>query len=170
MTSFRTLLAGRARVAALVVGALVAGALGYALALSGGTAATASPSLSADNALTAALTASSSGSGLRADLAAARAKTGAARVAALGQIRAEALAGGYGDAVKRAAERRGIKRELILSLLPANLQADLANLRSAPAGQRKALRQQILTKAVAGDYGPQVQTAAERLKALRSNA
>ena len=81
-------------------------------------------------------------------------------------IRAKALAGDYGKAIQRRAERRDIRHDLLVSLLPENLQQDLQALRLAPADQRPQLRAAIIDKALAGEYGADVQKAAERLKAL----
>jgi hypothetical protein len=171
MRSFSSLLAGKRRMVVAVTGAVVAAAVGYSLALAGGTTATASPTPTSDSALTAALTkADGPRAALASDLKAARALSGAARLAALKQVRAKALAGGYGAAVERRAEKRGIKRDLVVSLLPDNLQSDLTALRAAPADQHKAMRQQIMTKALAGDYGADVKAAAERLHTLRPTA
>ena len=103
---------------------------------------------------------------LRADLRAAFKLQGDARRAALAEIRAKALAGDYGPAIQRRAERRDIRHDLLFSLLPDNLQQDLQALKAAPADQRKQMRADIMTKALAGDYGPDVQQAAERLQAL----
>ncbi|MGY2877051.1 hypothetical protein ACVW00_004241 [Marmoricola sp. URHA0025 HA25] len=103
---------------------------------------------------------------LRADLRAAFKLEGDARRAALASIRQKARDGGYGNAVERRADRRQIRHELFLSLLPDNLQADLTRLQDAPADQRAQLRSDIMDKAVAGDYGPDVQKAAEQLRGL----
>jgi hypothetical protein len=104
---------------------------------------------------------------LRADLLAALRLKGDARRSALADVRAKALAGGYGQAVQRRAERRDIRHDLLVSLLPDNLQQDLTALKNAPADQRAQLRSDIVAKALAGEYGPEVQKAAERLKGLR---
>jgi hypothetical protein len=103
---------------------------------------------------------------LRADLRAAFKLQGDARRAALAEIRAKALAGDYGAAVQRRAERRDIRHDLLVSLLPENLQQDLQALKAAPADQRKQMRADIIAKALAGEYGPEVQQAAQRLQAL----
>jgi hypothetical protein len=105
---------------------------------------------------------------LRADLKAARALEGDARRSALADIRAKAQNGGYGAGIERRADRRQIHRELFFNLLPDNLQADLTALKNAPADQRQQLRADIMDKALAGDYGSDVQKAAEKLKALRN--
>jgi hypothetical protein len=104
---------------------------------------------------------------LRADLKAARALDGDARRAALADIRQKAQDGGYGSGIERRADRRQIHRELLFSLLPDNLQEDLTELKNAPADQREQLRADIMDKALAGDYGADVQKAAEKLRDLR---
>ncbi len=106
-------------------------------------------------------------SALRADLLAAFKLDGEARRAALADIRTKARDGGYGDRVERRADRRQIHHELFFSLLPDNLQADLTELKDAPADQREQLRADIRDKALAGDYGDEVKKAAEQLQALR---
>ena len=103
---------------------------------------------------------------LRADLKAAFALTGDARRDALAKIRQEAQDGAYGDRIEHRADRRQIRHDLFFSLLPDDLQTDLTNLKDAPADQREQLRADIMAKAVAGGYGPDVQKAAEQLQAL----
>jgi len=104
---------------------------------------------------------------LRADLRAARALQGDARRSALAAIRTKAQDGAYGEAIQRRADRHQIGHQLLFSLLPDNLQSDLTALKNAPADQRQQLRKQIVDKALAGDYGPEVQKAAQQLQALR---
>ena len=104
---------------------------------------------------------------LRADLRAARALQGDARRSALAAIRTKAQDGAYGEAIQRRADRHQIRHQLLFSLLPDNLQSDLTALKNAPADQRQQLRKQIVDKALAGDYGPEVQKAAQQLQALR---
>jgi hypothetical protein len=104
---------------------------------------------------------------LRADLKAARALHGDARRAALADIRQKARDGSYGSGIERRADRRQIHRELFFSLLPDNLQADLTELKNAPVDQREKLRADIMDKALAGEYGADVQKAAEKLRDLR---
>jgi hypothetical protein len=104
---------------------------------------------------------------LRADLRAAMKLQGDARRQALADIRTKAQDGGYGDRIQRRADRRQIHRELFFNLLPDNLQTDLQALKDAPADQRPAMRADIMARAVAGDYGPDVQDAAKKLQALR---
>jgi len=105
---------------------------------------------------------------LEADLEAARALEGDARRDALADIRVKAQDGGYGSGVERRADRRQIHRELFFNLLPDNLQADLTELKNAPADQREQLRADIMDNALAGDYGADVQKAAEKLRELRN--
>jgi hypothetical protein len=107
---------------------------------------------------------------LRADLKAARALEGDARRDALAEIRTKAQDGAYGAGIERRADRRQIHHELVFNLLPDNLQADLTALKDAPADQRKDLRAEIMDKALAGDYGPDVQKAAKQLQELRGRA
>ena len=104
---------------------------------------------------------------LHEDLEAARALEGDARRDAFAEIRSKAREGAYGPRIERRADRREIRHELFFNLLPDNLQADLTALREAPADRRKELRAEILEKALAGDYGPDVQKAAEQLLGLR---
>jgi hypothetical protein len=106
---------------------------------------------------------------LRADLKAARALEGDARRQALADIRAKARDGAYGAGIERRADRRQIRHQLVFDLLPDNLQADLTALRNAPADQRKGLRADIMDKALAGGYGPDVQKAATQLQELRQH-
>jgi len=101
----------------------------------------------------------------RADLKAARALDGQARIDALKKVRADAKAGVYGDKVEKRADRRSDRRAAFFALLPDDLQADLKELRAMPAGdERKARREQIRKDALAGKYGDKVQEAAELLK------
>jgi hypothetical protein len=88
---------------------------------------------------------------------------------ALKDIRAKALAGDYGARVERRAERRDVRHDLFFSLLPDNLQADITAMKAAPSDERKQLRADILDKALAGEYGSEVQKAAEKLQALRKS-
>ena len=104
---------------------------------------------------------------LRADLRAAMKLQGDARRQALADIRTKAQDGGYGDRIQGRADRRQIHRELFFNLLPDDLQTDLQALKDAPADQRPAMRADIMARAVAGDYGPDVQDAAKKLQALR---
>lgn len=103
---------------------------------------------------------------LRADLKAAFALTGDARHDALAKIRQDAQDGVYGDRIEHRADRRQVRHDLFFSLLPADLQSDLTKLKAAPADQREQLRGDIMTKALAGGYGPDVQKAAEQLQSL----
>jgi hypothetical protein len=177
MTTFTTFVSRRLAAAITVFVVVAALAVGY-VALSGGSA-PASPNANAGTvdavAVQAALddpgndAADSGRSQLRSDLKAAFKLEGDARRDALAKIRQQAQDGAYGDRIERRADRRQIHHDLFLSLLPDNLQSDLARLKDAPADQREQLRAEIMDKAVAGDYGPDVQKAAEQLKGLRKS-
>lgn len=173
MSSFLHTLAARTRVMSLVGVAVLATVAALTLTGTGTTATAAGTTPSGpDDALAAALVPGADATGdraaLRKDLQAARALKGQARADAIKAVRAKALAGGYGTKVEHRAQRRDIRADLFRSLLPEQLQTDLAALKAAPADQRKAMRQEIRTKALAGDYGAEVKAAAEKLKALRS--
>lgn len=102
---------------------------------------------------------------LKADLKAARALDGQARIDALKKVRADARAGVYGDKIEKRIDRRSDRHGAYFALLPDDLQADLKELKAMPAGdERKAKRDQIRKDALAGEYGEKVQEAAELLK------
>lgn len=102
---------------------------------------------------------------LRADLKAARALEGQARIDALKKVRAGAAAGEYGDKIEKRADRRSDRHAAYFALLPDDLQADLKELKAMPAGdERKAKREQIREDALAGKYGEKVQEAAKLLQ------
>ena len=102
---------------------------------------------------------------LKADLKAARALTGQARVDALKKIRTDAKAGAYGDRIEKRFDKKSNRRAAFIALLPDSLQADLTKLKAMPAGDdRKAFRKQIRDDALSGKYGDKVQKAAELLK------
>lgn len=105
---------------------------------------------------------------LRKDLRAARTLSGDDRKAALADIRTKARAGDYGDAVQRRLNRRMDRRSVIQSLLPDELRTDLAELKAAPADDRADLRAEIMSNALDGGYGAEVQEAAEKLQELRN--
>ncbi|MCW2749096.1 MAG: hypothetical protein JWR83_206 [Aeromicrobium sp.] len=102
---------------------------------------------------------------LKADLKAARALTGQARVDALKKIRTDAKAGAYGGRIENRLGKKADRRAAFIALLPDSLQADLTKLKAMPAGEdRTAFRKQIRADALAGKYGDKVQKAAELLK------
>lgn len=105
------------------------------------------------------------------DLAAARKLDGEARRDALQKIRQDVRDGEYGSRLERRAdrraERRADRREVVYALLPDELQDDLDAVKAAPEEERADLRAEIMRKALAGDYGPKVADAAEKLRELR---
>ncbi|MGZ5372759.1 MAG: hypothetical protein ACXWYG_03220 [Aeromicrobium sp.] len=102
----------------------------------------------------------------RADMQDARALTGEARTDAIKKIHQDAEAGKYGDKVQQRAERREHRRAAMWAHAPAGLKADLKEVRDAVPADRAALKHEIFTKALDGDYGDRAQKRAERLKNL----
>jgi hypothetical protein len=175
MSPFTNFVSRKVLGAVVVFGVFAASLAGFLVAGNVLTTAAGGSHLTTTSAAQATDAASTQGSGsadpadrakLRADLRAAFKLQGDARRAALAEIKAKALAGDYGAAIERRAERRDIRHDLLVSLLPENFQQDLQALKAAPADQRKQLRAEMVAKALAGEYGPEVQQAAERLKAL----
>ena len=119
---------------------------------------------------------------LRADLEAVRDLPAGDRMAAMQQIRKDALAGKYGADVQKFAQKRAEKRaekrpEMLghkggadrgehrgnlREQMPAALRADLEAVRDLPAGDRMAAMQQIRKDALAGKYGEKVQKFAQK--------
>jgi hypothetical protein len=180
MSPFTTFVSRKLAAAVAAFGLVAAGLVGYAAARDGG-GSSGSPEVSAQLVDPAALQAAledpatidtsaaedpTGRSRLRSDLRAAFKLDGDARREALAAIRQKAQDGAYGEAVQRRAERRQIRHDLFFSLLPDNLQADLTRLKDAPADQREQLRGDIMDKALAGGYGPDVQKAAQKLRDL----
>lgn len=87
--------------------------------------------------------------------------------AAIRALREDALAGAYGAEVARAAERIQVRRARVLDHLPEHLQADLEELRALPDEDKVAGAQELRVDALAGEYGEQVQTFAERMQHRR---
>lgn len=79
-------------------------------------------------------------------------------------IRDDALAGEYGAEVQDRAERLRDLRLLRWSAAPEELRADLKEVRAADATERAALRQAVVDRALAGEYGEGAQRRAERLQ------
>ena len=98
----------------------------------------------------------------RADLKAARALTGQARIDAIKKIRDDAKAGVYGDKVEKRVDNHRFAR--IWANAPAALKADLKDVRKAAPEDRPALRHDIFEKALDGTYGDKAQKRAEKLK------
>ena len=95
---------------------------------------------------------------------AARHLKGQARADALKKVAADARAGKYGDKFERRFDRRAAHRAAVLALLPDELRSDLQKLRAMkPGDERKAFRDEIREKALAGEYGAKVKEAVEKL-------
>ncbi len=102
---------------------------------------------------------------LRTDLTDLRDLPADQRRAAARQIRADALSGGYGEAVQTRAKQIAALRVQIRKDMPAELKSDLAELKAAaPGADRRADAMRIAREAVAGSYGSAVQDAAERIQ------
>ena len=99
----------------------------------------------------------------RADLKAARALTGQARIDAIKQVRSDAKAGKYGPRIEKRVEHA---RARLWGHAPAALKADLKAARAADPADRPAKLHAIYVKAAAGDYGDKVKKRAEKLKAI----
>lgn len=102
----------------------------------------------------------------RADLKEARALEGQARTDAVKKIREDAKAGTYGDKVQKRVTNKGKRFAAVWAHAPAELKADLQDVRKADPSDRAALKHEIFTKALAGDYGDKAQKRAEKLKEL----
>lgn len=86
------------------------------------------------------------------------------RAGAARGIRDDVLAGEYGTEVQDRAERLRDLRSLRWAAAPEELRADLAAVRAADATERAALRQAIVGRALAGEYGEGAHRRAERLQ------
>ena len=99
--------------------------------------------------------------GLRTDLSALRTVPAAGRLAALAQIRDDALAGGYGPEVRSGTERLVAG----LALLPPEVVADLEGLVSSEVAAMPDVVERIRDAALSGRYGDQVRLGVQRLVA-----
>jgi hypothetical protein len=83
------------------------------------------------------------------------------------EIRKKALAGDYGVRIERVARIVAGETGALPSTLPAALKADLKTLRADPRGSdaRKAEAATIWSKALAGGYGPTIESLAKDAKA-----
>lgn len=105
---------------------------------------------------------------LKADLKSVRdLPAGEERLAAIRRIAQDARLGEYGTTVEKLAEKRLDHRKERWQRLPADLQADLRELRTTPADERKAAVEKIRKSALDGEYGAKVQQFAERLQEHR---
>lgn len=159
----------RVRAAMAAAAILVAGAIVLVLLQPGSGNAT-TPATTATSSSRPAPATAAQKAQLHAALRAARALHGQARVAALKKVRANAEAGQYGARIERRVERRTTRREALISVLPKSLQDQIAKIHQAPAAQRRALRQQLRSDALAGDYGSTVQQYFEKLRSLRGRS
>jgi len=163
-TSFHKIL-GRKLLAAGVTLAVAAGLAGVALLTGIGpganvaASASSTTTVSSDNA-----SADSDVARFRADLKSARALEGQDRMDALRKIHQDAKAGKYGDKVEKRVMHKDKHFAAIWAHAPKELKADLRDARNADPSERAAKRHEIYVKALAGDYGDQVQKRAERLQ------
>lgn len=108
---------------------------------------------------------------LQADLKEVRALPAGEKVAALREIRRDALDGDYGTRVQRFAERRDERVRAIRQALPDELRADLREARRLTGDDRLDAYREIRADALAGEYGDRVQEVAvlvqERREACR---
>lgn len=102
---------------------------------------------------------------LQADLKDLKAATpGADRQQQAKDIRDGALGGEYGPGVQEKAQKLQDIRVRVYADLPAELKADLKDLKAADPADRRALAKDIGEKALAGDYGVKAQVVAERVQ------
>jgi hypothetical protein len=104
---------------------------------------------------------------LREDIQAVEDLPDAEKPAAVRAIREDALAGGYGAKVARAAERIQNRRARAVERLPEDLQADLEALRALPDEAKVDAAKELRADALGGEYGEQVQAFAERMQRRR---
>lgn len=104
---------------------------------------------------------------LRQDLKAVQDLPDAEKPAAIREIRADALAGEYGEKVAAAADRIKERRARLFKRLPDDLQADLTTLRELPDADKVAYAEEIRADALAGEYGDRVQTFSQRMQERR---
>lgn len=104
---------------------------------------------------------------LQADIQAVQDLPDAEKPAAIRAIREAAVAGEYGAEVARAAERMQDRRDRALGHLPEDLQADIKALQALSDEDKVAAAQELRADALAGDYGDQVQSFAERMQQRR---
>lgn len=107
---------------------------------------------------------------LKTDLTKLRNDPKSAKAADRAEIKKKALAGAYGGRIGRVARIVDGHPGTLASTIPASLKADLKTLRGDAKGSpaRRAEVATIWSKAVAGSYGPALQTAAEQVRAARA--
>lgn len=101
---------------------------------------------------------------LRADLRGLSALSGDAKWDAARAIHDKAIDGGYGAEVQDLVRNGRMHRWQAWSKLPQQLKSDLADVRAAAKADRPAMLVEISDTALAGDYGPEVQASAERIR------
>ena len=79
-------------------------------------------------------------------------------------IRDRALAGDYGPRAQSRAEQAQERRIRVVAGFPAELQADLDELKASAPGERQELAKEIADTALAGGYGAKAQYFAERVQ------
>ncbi len=105
---------------------------------------------------------------LRADLQELRELSPAERREAMQEIWEAAKAGDYGAEARELAQQLAEKRDDYLDRLPAELRADLQELRELSPAERREAMQEIWEAAKAGDYGAEAQELAEKLAERRA--
>lgn len=103
---------------------------------------------------------------LSADLRHLAGDTTAGKAADRAEIRKKALAGDYGVRIERVARIVAGETGALPSRIPASLKADLRTLRADPKGSdaRRAEAATIWSKALAGGYGPTIESLAKDAK------
>lgn len=167
--SFRTIL-GRKLVASGITLVVASGLVGAALLTGIGPGADAATTAVAAASTEDAKSVDPDVAKFRADLKAAFALEGQARIDAVKKIRQDAKAGKYGDKVEKRVERRDKKQAAMWAHAPKELKADLREVRKADPADRPAKRHEVFNKALAGDYGDKAQKRAERLKEFADGA
>jgi hypothetical protein len=89
------------------------------------------------------------------------------RLTAAKEIRADALAGEYGEAVQRWSERRDERRDWVRARMPRELKRDLAQAWKLPVDERRDAFLEIRDDALEGDYGRKVERVAKQLQERR---
>ena len=79
-------------------------------------------------------------------------------------VRDRALAGDYGARVQSRSELAQERRIRIVASFPAELQADLDELKATAPGEHRELAKEIADTALAGGYGAQAQHFVERVR------
>lgn len=102
---------------------------------------------------------------LRGDLKALRDLEPGERASAARDIRDDALSGEYGDGVQARAEKARERRIGVIRTMPAELKADLVELKRTPPAERRDLAREIADTALDGGYGEKTREVAESIQA-----